>query len=116
MRSRARSVTRRAGVLRSPEGATKHVHKVKGSHHEHEARTHRAIPIKLEATPRSGTAICPGVTPAPCDAPSIQACHGPVKQRRGNSGNSPRRSSRIEQSGSCQLWAALGHLKTCKLD
>ena len=48
------------------------------------------------------TATCAGVTPAPCAARLIQSCHGTLMISIGNSGSSPRRSSRMLQSGSSQ--------------
>ena len=103
-RSRPRTETLRPAVFRSPEGATIHVHTVIGCDHERDARTRRAVPIKLDTTPSSGTATCSDRTPAPWDARDNQACQAGVKTSTGKLGNSPRRSSRSVQSGFCQFW------------
>ena len=77
MRSRARSVTFKPGVSRDRQKpATTHVHNVIGSDHDRDARTRRAVPIKLDATPINGTATCSGRTPAPRDAGHSQFCQG----------------------------------------
>src|SRR5262245_56930320 len=110
MRSRARSATFKPGVLRSPEAPTTHAHNVIGSDHDRDARTRRAVPIRLDATPIKGTATCSGRTPAPDDARLSQFCQSIVRTSVGNSGSSPRRSSRTDQSGSFQSWIAGGSI------
>ena len=42
-------MTFKPGALRSPEASTTHVHNVIGSGHDRDARTRRAVPIKLDA-------------------------------------------------------------------
>jgi len=49
-------------------------HMLSGSDHERDARTRRAVPMRLEAIPTNGTATCAGVTPAPWAARSSHSC------------------------------------------
>src|SRR5262250_2279769 len=79
------------------------VQMVIGCVHDRDAITRRAVPIRLEAIPNNGTATWAGVAPAPCAARATHSCHGVDKVSTGNSDRSPRRSSRIDQSGSSQL-------------
>src|SRR5262249_14842580 len=90
------------GVLPVPDAPTTAVQQVTGSCHEVVAFTRRLMPTRLEAIPRAGTATCATGTPAPRAARSTRARTGLLRQSRGNSGNSPRRSSRIDQSGESQ--------------
>src|SRR5262245_7935328 len=90
------------GVLPVPDAPTTTVQQVTGSCHEFVAFTRRAMPTRLEAIPRAGTATCAIVTPAPRAARSTHARTLGLRHSRGKSGNSPRRSSSIDQSGESQ--------------
>src|SRR5262249_11905314 len=92
------------GVLDVPENPTTAAQHVIGSVHGLDALTRRAVPIKLEVIPNIGIATCAGVAPAPCAARSTQSRHFSGRVSMGKSGNSPRRSSRMDQSGSFQSW------------
>ena len=96
---RARRVASMPGVLPVPEKPAMTVQHVIGCVNDVDAFTRRAVPIRLEAIPIKGTATCPLVTPAPSAARSIHSRHGSEKTSTGNSGKSPRRSSKILQSG-----------------
>src|SRR5215831_40869 len=93
------------GVLPVPDAPTTAVQQVTGSSHALVTFTRRAMPTRLEAIPRAGTATWATVTPAPRAARSTHARTLGLRQSRGNSGNSPRRSSRIDQSGASQSWS-----------
>src|SRR5262249_32136921 len=90
------------GVLPVPDAPTTAVQQVTGSNHELVAFTRRAMPTRLEAIPRAGTATCATVTPAPRAARSTPARPLGLGLWWGKSGNSPRRSSSIHQSGEPQ--------------
>jgi hypothetical protein len=98
----ARSVAFMPGVLEVPENPTTPVQQVVGSVHDLDAFTRRAVPIRLETIPNIGTATCAAVAPAQCAARSTQSPHASGKVSIGKGGNSPRRSSRMDQSGSSQ--------------
>ena len=102
IRSRTRLLTFSPGVFPSPEAATTADHNVVGTDHELDARMRRAVPIRLDAMPNNGRATWSTSTPAPLDARLSKTCQGGVETSIGNSGRSPRRSSRIDQSGSAQ--------------
>src|SRR5215831_14808002 len=93
------------GVLPVPDAPTTAVQQVMGAIHDLDAFTLRAMPIKLEAIPRAGTATCAAVTSAPSAARLTHSRTGAPRQSRGKSGNSPRPSSRIDQSGASQSWS-----------
>src|SRR5262249_51456949 len=96
-------VTSMPGVLLVPEKPTMLVQVVIGCVHDRDAITRRAVPIRLDTIPSKGTATCADVAPAPCAARSIQGFNAAGNEPSGNSGNSPRRSSRMLQSGSFHL-------------
>ncbi len=91
------------GVFPVPDKPTTATHRVSGSDQLLDALTRRAAPTMLATTPSSGTATCAGVTPAPWAASTSHCCMSVGIFSTGNCGSSPRRSSRIDQSGSDQV-------------
>src|SRR5215212_12086126 len=87
------------GVFAVPEYPTTADQSVMSSDHDREARTRRAVPIRLDAIDSSGIATWPGVAPAPALARVSQSARAGMVST-GNSGRVPRRSSKIDRSGS----------------